>query len=96
MDKKRNTTKLFMCDLNWVYDEKLAPLSAPQDWAFIDPKEYFDWHTDLGDNAIFCQAYASDFAGGLCPHTVTRRVLRDLVVGIIMRLVVRVCPRSFG
>jgi len=52
--------KLFACDLNWTrFDKPIQdrPPSAPQDWAFIDPKEYFDWHRDFGNNAILCQAY---------------------------------------
>jgi hypothetical protein len=35
-----------------------TPPAAPQDWAFVNPKEYFDWHIDFGVNVMFCQAYA--------------------------------------
>ena len=53
--------KLFCCDLNWTYFDqpppKYTPPSAPQDWAFINPREYFDWHRELGNNVTFCQAY---------------------------------------
>jgi hypothetical protein len=46
------------CDLNWArYTADYAPPSLPQDWAFIDPQEYFDWHMDFGNNVAFCQAY---------------------------------------
>ncbi len=45
--------KLMHCDLNWtVYGP-----SAPWDWAFVDPKEYFDWHMAFGTNVMYCQAY---------------------------------------
>lgn len=62
---ERETIKIFICDLNWVYVEENThhPLltnqipSAPHDWAFIDPKEYFDWHIELGVNAFWLQAY---------------------------------------
>jgi len=50
--------RLMCCDLNWTrYRDDYAPPSLPQDWAFIDPQEYFDWHMDFGNNAMFCQAY---------------------------------------
>ena len=52
--------KLFMCDLNWTYFDAPVthtPPSAPHDWAFIDPKAYFDWHRAFGNNLMFCQAY---------------------------------------
>ncbi len=52
--------KLFCCDLNFVYLDKpfkQTPPSAPQDWAFIDPKAYFEWHKDFGVNVMFMQAY---------------------------------------
>jgi hypothetical protein len=52
--------KLFCCDLNWVRLDKPifgTPPAAPQDWAFINPKEYFDWHINFGVNVMFCQAY---------------------------------------
>jgi hypothetical protein len=52
--------KLFCCDLNWsVYDEPFpyTVASAAQDWAHIDPDEYYDWHLDFGNNIVFCQSY---------------------------------------
>ncbi len=49
------TLKCFVCDLNWRYG--CGPAEA-QDWAFIDPQQYFDWHREFGNNVIFCQAYA--------------------------------------
>jgi hypothetical protein len=52
--------KLFCCDLNWTYFDKpfrYMPPAAPQDWAFINPEEYFAWHKDFGVNIMFCQAY---------------------------------------
>ena len=52
--------KLFCCDLNWVRLDKPifgTPPAAPQDWAFINPKEYFEWHKAFGVNVMFCQAY---------------------------------------
>jgi len=53
-------TKLFCCDLNWVrLDKPLreTPPAAPQDWAFVNPQDYFDWHKEFGVNVMFCQAY---------------------------------------
>jgi len=54
------TLKVFCFDLNWVIlkkpREEFAPASA-EDWAFIRPQEYFDWHKDLGVNIMFCQAF---------------------------------------
>ena len=53
-----NAIRLMCCDLNWTrYDGTYAPPSLPQDWAFIDPQEYFDWHMEFGNTAMFCQAY---------------------------------------
>jgi hypothetical protein len=52
--------KLFCCDLNWVRLDKPVretPPAAPQDWAFINPQQYFDWHREFGVNVMFCQAY---------------------------------------
>jgi len=52
--------KLFCCDLNWVrLDNPVrgTPPAAPQDWAFVNPQEYFDWHQAFGVNVMFCQAY---------------------------------------
>ena len=54
------TMKCLNFDLNWVMlkkpHEEIAPASA-EDWAFISPQEYFDWHRDFGANILFCQAY---------------------------------------
>ncbi len=53
-----NPIRLMCCDLNWTrYSPDYTPSSLPQDWAFIDPQEYFDWHMDFGNNAMLCQAY---------------------------------------
>lgn len=55
-----DTVKLFCCDLNWSkFDLPVETLSvsAAQDWACIDPKEYFQWHRNFGNNVTFCQAY---------------------------------------
>jgi len=53
--------KLLMFDFNWVLtappEDKLY-MSAPHDWAFVEPREYFDWHLSVGNNAIFLMAYA--------------------------------------
>jgi hypothetical protein len=52
--------KLFCCDLNWVrLDQPIVgtPPATPQDWAFINPTEYFEWHKAFGVNVMFCQAY---------------------------------------
>jgi len=52
--------KLFCCDLNWTYQDKPFihyPPSAPHDWAFLNPRDYFGWHREFGNSAIFCQAY---------------------------------------
>ena len=52
--------KLFNCDLNWVRLDtpiRETPPAAPQDWAFINPQEYFKWHKDFGVNVMYCQAY---------------------------------------
>lgn len=61
---KDKTIKIFSSDLNWVYvkDSHNHTLpnqipSAPQDWAFVDPKEFLDWHIELGINTFFCWAY---------------------------------------
>jgi hypothetical protein len=45
--------KLMHCDLNWT---SLGP-SAPHEWAFVNPEEYFNWHMDIGTNVMYCQAY---------------------------------------
>ncbi len=52
--------KIFTCDFNWCVWDKPSyhvTLSAPQDWAFVNPEEYFNWHRDFGVNCMFCQAY---------------------------------------
>lgn len=52
--------KLFTCDFNWTCFDKPfrnRPPSTASDWAFVNPKEYFDWHCEFGSNAIFCHAY---------------------------------------
>ncbi len=52
--------KLYTCDLNWTYFEKpflSTPPSMPYDYAYVDPLEYFRWHRDFGNNAVFLQAY---------------------------------------
>jgi hypothetical protein len=54
------TVKLMMFDLNWSMHSsphKCTVPSAPQDWAFVDPREYFQWHLDFGNNVVFLQAY---------------------------------------
>jgi len=55
------TIKCCCCDLNWAHTGDPVgevAASAPQDWAFIDPQTYFDWHREIGNNVTFCQAYA--------------------------------------
>jgi hypothetical protein len=57
---KKKPTLLLMFDLNWSVHDAPHPFtgpSTPQDWAFIDPREYLDWHLEMGNNAIFLQAY---------------------------------------
>jgi hypothetical protein len=58
------TVKIFSCDLNWTRagerGERIAPASA-QDYAFIDPKAYFDWHIEMGNTDLWFQAY--NFSG---------------------------------
>jgi hypothetical protein len=61
-DKKSvsQTIKLMVCDLNFVRLDKpfrTDQPSAPQDWAFVDPKEFLEWHQNFGNNAIHCHAY---------------------------------------
>jgi len=56
----KKPTLLLMFDLNWSVHDAPHPFtgpSTPQDWAFIDPREYLDWHLEMGNNAIFLQAY---------------------------------------
>ena len=45
--------KLMHCDLNWT----VRGASAPHEWAFVDPQEYFDWHMAFGTNVMYCQAF---------------------------------------
>src|SRR5262245_16698918 len=57
-----NKLKLVMFDFNFSFldptrDDYLN-MSTPQDWAFVDPREYFDWHPRTGSNAVFLQAYS--------------------------------------
>ncbi len=51
--------KLFCCDLNWSRspDLQALPPAQPQDWAGLDPAEYFAWHRDFGVNIMFLQGY---------------------------------------
>jgi len=51
--------KLFCCDLNWSRsaDQQALPPAMPQDWAGLDPAEYFAWHRDFGVNIFFLQGY---------------------------------------
>ena len=53
--------KLFCCDLNFVARNEpkfsVTPAQA-QDWAYLDPKEYFAWHRDFGVNIFFLQGYS--------------------------------------
>lgn len=54
------TIKQFSCDLNWTYFDHPYTHTPPgdaQDWAFVDPQAYYQWHRDLGVNIMFCQAY---------------------------------------
>ena len=58
MNLSSDTIKMFVCDFNFsMVGEDQRP-SLPQDWAGVDPEEYFDWHMDFGDNVILCHAYA--------------------------------------
>ena len=53
--------KLFCCDLNFIAPKgpKIVMTPAlPQDWAFLDPDEYFAWHRDFGVNIFFLQGYS--------------------------------------
>lgn len=54
--------RLLNFDFNWSMCELPTGefrhcASAPDDWAFIDPVEYVDWHEQRGNNSILCQAY---------------------------------------
>ena len=53
--------KLFCCDLNFIARPKGAnpPITPalPQDWAYLNPEEYFAWHRDFGVNIFFLQGY---------------------------------------
>ncbi len=60
MSQPSQPLKMFMADLNWTYFDKPfvhTPPSAPQDWAYVDPQAYFDYHLAMGNNMMFCQAY---------------------------------------
>jgi hypothetical protein len=53
--------KLFCCDLNFVAQKGPEPSptpALPQDWAYIDPEDYFAWHRDFGVNIFFLQGYS--------------------------------------
>ena len=53
--------KVFCCDLNFITPKgpKVVMTPAmPQDWAYINPGEYFAWHRDLGVNIFFLQGYS--------------------------------------
>ncbi|MEK6569730.1 MAG: hypothetical protein AABZ61_00050 [Bacteroidota bacterium] len=55
-----NRLKLMMFDFNWakhVHPHEHTGPTAPQDWAFVDPREYFEWHVNFGNNAVFLHAY---------------------------------------
>ncbi len=55
--------KIFCCDFNFSLREKPylhQTHSAPHEWAFVDPQQYFDWHRDFGVNCMFCQAFTSN------------------------------------
>lgn len=56
--------KIFSCDLNWTRygksGECISPASA-HDYAFIDPRAYFDWHMEMGNTDLWFQAY--NFSG---------------------------------
>lgn len=52
--------KIYTCDLNWAYFDQPfwhTPPSLAHDFAFVDPVEYFNWHHEFGNNAMFMQAY---------------------------------------
>ncbi|MGO8745038.1 MAG: hypothetical protein ACLQNE_03520 [Thermoguttaceae bacterium] len=60
LPNKGRPIKIFTCDFNWCAWDKPSyhvTLSAPQDWAFVDPDTYFNWHRDFGVNCFFAQAY---------------------------------------
>ncbi len=53
--------KLFCCDLNFTAQKGPEPSptpALPQDWAYLDPEEYFAWHRDFGVNIFFLQGYS--------------------------------------
>jgi hypothetical protein len=46
------TFKLFCVDIIWSqYGEAISP-SLAHTWAFLDPEEFFNWHMELGNNAM--------------------------------------------
>lgn len=60
LPNKGRPIKIFTCDFNWCIWDKPSQhvtLSAPQDWAFVDPDAYFNWHRDFGVNCFFAHAY---------------------------------------
>ncbi len=53
--------KVFCCDLNFTAPKGpkvIMTPAMPQDWAYINPEEYFAWHRDLGVNTFFLQGYS--------------------------------------
>ncbi len=54
----REPIRLFCFDVNWSRQGGGVRPSRPEDWAKIDPKQYLDFHLDMGNNAILLHAYA--------------------------------------
>ena len=56
-----NKLKLMMFDFNWKFHAEAMDAgfcaSAAEDWAFVDPVAYVDWHQEFGNNAVFLHAY---------------------------------------
>ena len=59
LPNKGKPIKIFCCDFNWSLEATSLNChhSAPQDWAYVDPQEYFAWHRDFGVSHMFCQAF---------------------------------------
>ena len=56
----REPMKMFMADLNWALLDVPQRQNLPSmanDFAFLDPREYFEWHREFGNNVQFMQAY---------------------------------------
>jgi hypothetical protein len=54
------TIKCLCCDLNWAWKSKDSEswrATTPDDYAALDPQEYFHYHREIGNNVIFLQAY---------------------------------------